>query len=166
MKKTFTVIALVLFTSLAFSQSNAYLNFKEKFRGRENVVSVSASGFLTRTMLMFAGEDEVNEAIRDVRKVRMTVVPRAAFRTEDVTVKGFIRHAKKNNFEELFNLHEHGDDVVLLQETRTKKRAPDRYLLLIDDNSEVILFELTGYIDQERLRRNFKKYNRYHHQEI
>lgn len=166
MKKIYTILVLLFVANISFCQSNSYLTFKEKFRGRENVVSLSASGFLTRTMLMFAGEHDVNKAIRDVRKVRMTVVPKSAFRAEDVTVSGFIRYAKKDNFEELFSQRGHGEDVILLQQEKAKKKGPERYLLLIDDKSEVVLFELTGYIDQEQMRKNFKKPKRYYQQEI
>jgi hypothetical protein len=166
MKKITTlIIALVLLSSVAFSQSKSYNALREKFRGYENVFSLSTSGFLTRTMLVFAGEHQINRAIKDVRKVRMTVVPRKAFKAERLTVDGFIKFAQKDGFEQLFQVHEYGDEVTLLRQTIGKKKA-DRYLLLIDGNSELVAFEMSGYIDHELMLRYMKNQERYNHQEI
>jgi hypothetical protein len=166
MKKIATLfIPFLLLTTIGFTQSRSYITLKERFRGYENVVSLSASGFLTRTMLTFAGEHQINRSIKDVRKVRMTVVPRSAFRSEKVTIDGFIKFAQKDGFEQLFQAREYGDEVTLLRQAKGKKN-PERYLLLIDGHSELVAFEMTGYIDHELMLRYMKKQDRHNHQEI
>jgi hypothetical protein len=61
MKKRATSILIALFASIAcFGQSESYTLLKEKFRGYENVYSISTSGIVTRTVLLMAGEHEYN----------------------------------------------------------------------------------------------------------
>jgi hypothetical protein len=163
MKKFTVAIAITLLSSAVFAQSKSYSLLKEKFSGHENVVSFRTSGFLTRSVLLFAGEPEYNRAIKQVRKIRITVIPKAAFKAEKVTVKGFIKIAKKDSFEELFSAYDHGDEVTLL--VQSEKDHPDnRYLLLVDGNDEVVALEITGYIDHKLLLKKMK--SGYNHQEI
>src|SRR5262245_15873360 len=102
MKKSATSILIVLFAAIAcFGQSESYTLLKEKFRGHENVYSISTSGVVTRTVLLMAGEKEFNKAIKKVKHIRFTTIPNKAFQKEEVTVAGFIRKAKEEAFDEL-----------------------------------------------------------------
>ena len=137
--------------SVSFAQSKSYQLLREKFAGTENVISLRTSGFMARTILWMAGENEFNDAIRNVRNVRLTVVPKAAFRKHDVTVKGFIKLAQKEGFEELISARDHGDDVIILKQDLTAKKRDDRYLILVDEGHEVVVMEVTGYVDTDEL---------------
>lgn len=165
MKKITISFALISLVSAAvYAQSKSYSLLKEKFTGYENVVSFRTSGFLTRSVLMFAGEPEFNKAIREVKKVRVIVIPKEAFKAEKVSVNGFIKVARKDAFEELFNVYDHGDNFTLLVQSE-KDHQDNRYLLVVDGNGEVVVMEITGYIDHKLLLKKMKT-ERYYQQEI
>jgi hypothetical protein len=150
MKKITLLLLLTLLVNFAFAQSKSYQLLREKFQGEANVVSFSTSGLLARTALWMAGEHEYTNAVRDVRKIRLTVIPEQAFKTNDVTLKGFKNLAKRDGFEELAHIKDNGDDVTLLLQSESssgKSGKPNRYLLLVDSGNEVVVMEITGYID-------------------
>jgi hypothetical protein len=146
MKKIIASLLLIAIVAGAHGQSKSYRILREKFQGNPNVFSFSTSGFLARTALWMAGEHDYTEAVKDVQKVRLTVVPESAFKANRVTLGGFKKIAKKDGFEELARVKDHGDDVTLLLQSPSGKKA-NRYLLLVDSNSEIVIIEITGYVD-------------------
>jgi hypothetical protein len=150
MKSKFITLALlIIFPASAFAQSKSFQILKEKFRGTENVFSIRTSGFMARTVLWMAGEREYNSAIRDVYNVRLMVIPKSAFRKKEVTLEGFRKVIRKDGFEELAHMRDHGDDVTILIQSPSQKRSDNRYLLLVEENDEVVVIEVRGYIDPE-----------------
>jgi hypothetical protein len=144
-----TLVFLMAFVSLTPAQSKSYRLLKEKFSGSENVYSLRTSGFLARTILRMTGEHEYNDAIRNVRSIRLIVIPKDAFRKQDVTLQGFRKVAKEDGFEELAHVRDHGDDVSILIQTPAQKNLDNRYLLLIEEKDEVVVIEVRGYIDPD-----------------
>jgi hypothetical protein len=146
-----SLFSLLLMISVSgFSQSKSFATLQDKFAHRSNVFSVNTSGFLARTILWMAGEHEFNKAIRDVRNVRLITIPKSAFHSENVSLKGFKEFIKTDSFEELTHVRDNGDDVTLyLQSKKTTKN--NRYMLLIDSDQEVVAIEIRGYIDPELL---------------
>lgn len=157
MKKITILSLLTLALSItAKGQSKSYEMLREKFRGQSEVVSFSTSGFLARTVLWMSGENDYLDAVRDIRHVRLSVIPESAFRKNNVTLGGFKKIAMKDGFEELAHVKEKGDDVTLLLQT-PKHEKNNRYLLLVDSNSEIVVMEITGYIDPKILLRDKDK---------
>jgi hypothetical protein len=158
MKSITTTLALCLIvTGTAFSQSKSFITLKEKFSGVGDSFSFSTSGFFARTILRLAGEHEYTKAIRDVKTIRLIVIPEAAFKAQDVTLQGFINKvAKKDSYEELARVHDNGDDVTLMIQS-PKKNKDNRYLLLVDSDDEIVAIEVRGYLDPEYLLNNNKK---------
>jgi hypothetical protein len=78
------------------------------------------------------------------------VIPKSAFRREHLTVDGFVKFTRQDGYEELGRVRDHGDNVTLLLQT-PKKSSDNRYLVLVDDNDEVVAIEVKGYIDPEIL---------------
>jgi hypothetical protein len=146
-----TLVLLTAFASCALAQSKSYRLLREKFSGSQNVYSIRTSGFMARTVLWMAGEREYNEAIRDVHSVRLIVIPKDAFRKQNVTLAGFKEVTKKDGFEELTHVRDHGDDVTILLQTPSRKNPDNRYLLLVEENDQVVAIEIRGYIDPDRL---------------
>jgi hypothetical protein len=146
-----TLVFLMAFASFTNAQSKSYRLLKEKFSGSENVYSIRTSGFIARTVLRMAGEREYIDAIRDVHSVRLIVIPKDAFRKQDVTLSGFKKVTKKDGFEELAHVRDHGDDVTILIQTPSRKKTDNRYLLLVEENDEVVVIEVRGHIDPDRL---------------
>lgn len=156
---TTSVLLITLLTSAVFAQSDSYRTLREKFRGEKDVVAVRASGGLTRTILWMAGEREFQHALQDVDEIRLVLIPKRAFRANDVTLNGFKKIAEQDTFEEIARVKERGDDVTLLmQKSYKSKRDPDynRYLILIDSNEEVVVMEIKGYIDPSLIHRRQK----------
>lgn len=147
-----SVILLVLLTSTSFAQSESYITLREKFRGEKDVVAFRASGGLTRTILWFAGERDFKNALDQVDDIRVIVIPKRAFRANDVTLNGFKKIAERDTFEEIVRVRERGDDVTLMmQKSYTRKHSPsyNRYLLLVDGGDEVVVMEIKGYVDPD-----------------
>lgn len=146
--KKITILSLIAVVSILSvkAQSKSYEILREKFRGQADVVSFSTSGFLARTVLWISGENDYLDAIRDIRHVRFSVIPESAFKKNNVTLGGFKKIALKDGFEELANVKQNGDDVTLLLQTPKQERN-NRYLLLVDSNTEIVVMEITGYID-------------------
>jgi hypothetical protein len=141
-----SVILFAFAASTAFAQSKSYQALREKFRGEKEVVSLHTSGGFARTILWLAGERDFKEAIEDVKDIRFTVIPKKAFRAKSVSLDGFKKVAKRESFEELARVKDHGDDVTLLMQTSYKQKH-NRYLLLVESDDEVVVMEIRGYID-------------------
>lgn len=146
MKTLTTFASILLFSVACLAQSKSFVSLKEKFSGDKDVYSLQASGFLARVILRMAGEHEFYDAVKDVRNVRLIVIPQDAFRRKSVTLSGFKKFTKKDSFQELAHVRDHGDRVTLLMQSSVSKRD-NRYLVLIDNNNEVIAIEVKGYID-------------------
>ena len=162
--KTIATCLIILICTIgsAYSQSKSFVTLREKFSGDHNVFSFHTSGFFARMILGFAGEHEFQHAVKDIRDIRLIVIPKEAFREHDVTLNGFKKLAKKDSFQQLAHVHDHGDDVTLLMQPNAKG-GDDRYLVLVDDDNEVVAIEVTGYIDPKIMLRNSKDtaYNQY-----
>jgi hypothetical protein len=163
-----TVTFAFVITIIASAQSESFMMLRDKFRGSENVFSFGTSGFIAKTVLWVAGEREYKEVFRDITNIRMIVIPRKAFHKKHVTVRGFKKAAKNTDqYEEVLTIRDGNDDVsVLLQEDK-KKNKRNHYLMLVEDNSEVVAVEMSGYIDLQELRQSYEnsrtKNNNYYH---
>jgi hypothetical protein len=152
MKKITTcfIICLVISSAVSVSaQSNSFLAFGEKFSDQNDVHHFRTNGFLARSVIWMAGEHEFTRAIRSVRSIDLIVVPKSAFSREDVTVSGFKKVLKKDSFDELARVTDHGDDVTLY--ARSTQSRNSRYIILIEQSDEVVLIELEGNIDPDLL---------------
>jgi hypothetical protein len=147
---TTSALLLTFLTSSAIAQSKSYVALREKFRGEKDVIALHASGAFARTILWVAGEKDFKDAMEEVDDIRFIVIPKKAFRANDVSITGFKKFALKDSFEEVARVKDHGDDVTLMMQTSyTKKHEVknNRYLLVIDSDNEVVVMEIKGYID-------------------
>ncbi len=147
-----TCVALLIASASVFAQSESYLTLKDKFVGEEDVHYFSVSGFLARTVLLMADEHEFYQAVKDVKTIRLIVIPREAFKAQDVSVKGFKKVLLSDGFEELARVKDNGDDVTIYLQSSSKKK--DRYFVLVEDNDEIVGIEIKGNIDPEFLLEN------------
>jgi hypothetical protein len=129
----------------ASAQSDSFQTLKEKFSGRNDVFCFGASGFLARTVLWMAGEHEFNDAVRDIHDIRLIIIPTSAFHARKVSIAGFKKVLRKDSFEELTRVRDHGDDVsVYLKEAPNRD---NRYMVLVEDSDNVVVVEFRGYVD-------------------
>jgi hypothetical protein len=146
MKFLATSVIIIAAVTSTFAQSKSYQALREKFRGEKEVFALHASGGIARTILWVAGERDFKEAIEDVRDIRFIVIPKRSFRNNNVTLEGFKKVARRESFEEVARVKDHGDDVTLMMQ-RSYKEKDNRYLLMVDSENEVVVMEIKGYID-------------------
>jgi hypothetical protein len=146
---TISAVLLILLTSTSLlAQSDSYHALREKFRGERDVIALHASGAFARTILWVAGEKDFKDAIGDVDDIRFIVIPKRAFRANDVSLNGFKKIAREDSFEEVARVKDHGDDVTLMMQTSySNKHNENRYLVVVDSNEEVVVMEIKGYVD-------------------
>ncbi|MBN8576663.1 MAG: DUF4252 domain-containing protein [Cytophagales bacterium] len=151
MKLKFTwLVLLVLVSYSAQAQSRSYQALKDNFSHEKDVFSFSVGGWLGRLALNVAGEYEFRDAVQDVKHVRLIVIPRTAFANQNLSVSGFKALLSKDTFEPLAQVHDKGELVsIYLQENKISNR--NRYLVLIEEATEIVAIEVTGYIDVAKL---------------
>jgi hypothetical protein len=145
MKKTATfLLALILTSTMAFSQSDSYQILKDNFTGRPDVHSFSVNGFFCRMILGMTDEWEFKEAIKEVQHVRIITIPTEEFEARGLSVNGYKKLLKKDSFEELASVRDNGDHITFyLQATGNK----NRYMIVVQEPDEVVVIEMKGDID-------------------
>ena len=150
MKRVSLVLSLLalLISASSFSQSNSYQILKDNFTGRPDVHSFSVNGFFCRMILGMTDEWEFKEAIKDVQHVRIMTIPTEQFEARGLSVNGYKKLLKKDSFEELASVRDHGDHITFyLQSTGNK----NRYMIVVQEPDEVVVIEMKGYIDANLL---------------
>jgi len=143
------IAAILIATASSFAQSNSYETLKDKFKNQPDVHSFSFSGWMGRMVLNLAGEYEFRNAIKDLNHMRLITIPRSEFSAQHVTVKGFKNVLKKDSFEEMAVIRDHGQEVsIYLREGNNNK---NHYFVLIEEEHEVVAIELKGYMDPKLL---------------
>jgi hypothetical protein len=131
-----------------FAQSKSFEVLKDKFDDEEDVHSFKLSGFLCRAAIRIALSDEDEQwyaLSRGINHVRFIVVPKEAFAAQQVSVSGFKQYLGNDGFDQLLTIQDDGETITLFErEEETKKH---RYFLLVEGATEVVAFEMKGYID-------------------
>lgn len=151
--KTKYLLSFVLVTitySSILAQSRSYNALKDNFKGQPDVHSFSVSGWFGRMVLNMAGEEEVRNAIQELKHVRLITIPRQEFSNQNLTMKGFKLLMKHDGFEDLAQIID-GGEIVSIFVQEGKSRPHNRYLMLIEEPSEIVAIELTGYLDPAKL---------------
>jgi hypothetical protein len=150
LKNIFALAFLLLVSLSAFSQSAGMHAMKQRFKGADDVHHFKVGGALARMAFKFIDDEEFKEAVRDVKSVEFITIPREQFKREGVTIRGYQNFLKENHFDELMHVRDNSDNVsVYLAPESTGKY--DRYLILVDNDREVVLIELKGRIDPTKL---------------
>jgi hypothetical protein len=151
MRKCILPIFALLFFSLAtFAQSAGMYAMKQRFKGADDVHHFKVGGALARMAFKFIDDQEFKEAVQEIKSVEFITIPREHFQREGVTIRGYQKFLEENHFDELMQVRDNHDNVsVYLAPESTSKY--DRYLILVDNQSEVVLIELRGRIDPTKL---------------
>jgi len=145
--KTITICSLLsLFVSApAFSQSDSFLTLRDKFSPYRDVYSFSTNAFFGGALFWLAGEHEFYDAVKRIKRISVITVPKAAFDAEHVTVSGFKKVVQHDSFETLAEMKDHGDELTFYMRPTQEKN--NRYMILVEESSDVVVIELLGYID-------------------
>lgn len=142
------ILAFISFNP-AFSQSDSFIALREKFAYHKDVFTFSTSAFLGGALFRMAGEHEFYDAIKNVKRVGFVIVPREAFRRENVSIAGFKNVIRQDSFYELAQAKESGDIITFYMKSTESKN--NRYMILVEEEENIVAIELTGYIDPEFL---------------
>ena len=147
MKKISFTILFVGVASLAFCQSKSYQALQDHFADKEDVHTFSLSGFFCRAALSIALPEEkmLRAMAKDIRHIRLMVIPKEAFRKQDLTVNGFKNLLTRDSFESVASIRDHGDHVTIFH--RPDGNQKDRYFVLVEEPNEVVAIEMKGTID-------------------
>ncbi len=149
MKRLLLLIVLTAPLSV-YAQSDVFQTFRKKFRGEEGAHYLNVSGFVVRTMLAIADEDEARRAMKDISRIHLMVVPREAFSTKRVTVAGFKRVMQDNHFEHVLDAKD-GSDKVAIYSYTPSRREDQSHLMVIESDDNVLLIEFSGFVDEQYL---------------
>jgi hypothetical protein len=151
MKRSLILLVLIATAQIMHqpvaAQSQSFQTFRNKFDGEDNVHYFKASGFVVRSVLAMAGEPEAKEAVRGIHKVRLAVVPREAFEAQEVTIEGFRHVLRQDSFDELMEFREDGDRVTVFSNSPAH-RSEQCYLMLVEDDEEIVLIEISGVVNE------------------
>lgn len=147
--KPILLLSFVACATLLSAQSRSFQALKNNFGDVDDVHSFALSGFLCRIAvnIAVAGEDDdiLRKLVKDIRHVRFIVIPKAAFKSQSLTVAGFKHYLQRDGFDEMIAVREKSDRMNLYHRIDSHKN--NRYFLLVEDLDEVIAFEMKGYID-------------------
>lgn len=143
------VIFLIAVNTAAYAQSKSYSALRSEFGDDDNVCTFNVSGFFARTIIGLAGEHEFSKAIRDVKHVSLITIPATQFKMKGLTLNGFKKFMQKDRFEEMVSMKDNGDHVSIYMQDNDRKQ--NHYMVLIESNHEVVVIEIKGYIDPDRL---------------
>ena len=136
--------------AITFAQSDSFSSLRENFEDGQDVVHVSISGFLMRTAIWIMEEDDSwIDAAESVKSFRFMNIPKSEFDSRGLRLNSFRKFVMKDNFQQLLTVKENGDWVEFYMQEGEGKR--NRYLVIAEAEDEVSVFELTGYIDLEKL---------------
>ncbi len=150
--KTFSFLwALAFAASVAQAQSESYEQLRDRFVREENVHAFSVNGFWCR---MFIGlvadqEDVLRRALQDVKHVRLMTIPADLWRAQFTSTHHFTRQLAQDGFEELATIRDNGDRIHF--HMRSDGRW-NRYFVLVEEQDEVVVIELKGYLDPALLK--------------
>lgn len=146
LKRVALLLLLFCVTSPSFAQSKSFKTLQGHFQGKEEVHAFNVNGLFVRLALLMVDESDFNkEAIKKIKSLHLITVPKAHFRSKDLTVNGFIRYIASDSFEELASVKDNGEHVGLYMQSNHKKY--NRYIVLIEDHTDVTAIEVQGYID-------------------
>jgi Domain of unknown function (DUF4252) len=147
--KKLIILVFVLSTASAFAQSRSFQALQAKFQGKKNVHAFSVNGMLCRIILKAttANDEALQELTRNIRHVRIIVIPQDEFVRQQASLSSFKSYMKKDEFEELIMVKKHHDHVSLYRREDDKKNP--RYFLLVEEPDQVVAVEMRGDIDPE-----------------
>lgn len=150
MKFNVTAALVILFSSTLLAQTSGMRTLKDRFKGEENVHSFKLGGIMARVVFkLVADDEEIKDAIQDIRSVDVISIPKEAFAEQHVSVKGYKKFLEEKGFVSLMDVRDKGDHISIYLAPESGKF--ERYLIVADEDAEVTVIELKGHIDPSKL---------------
>ncbi len=147
MKKIILSSILLFITLFCFSQSKSYQALENHFRGKKDVHAFALSGFLCRMAVNLTTTNEplLRAMSRNIRHIRLIVIPNSEFAKQSLSVDGFKSYLSKDSFVPLATVREKNDHVSFFH--RSDSNQEERYFVLVEEKHEVVAIEMKGNID-------------------
>lgn len=149
MKTTITLLSFLLAAHIGVSQSQAVLDFHEKFRDNGKYMSVRIDGGLLKLFSNIETNDEeaqdLMDAMEKIEAIDIHAINREDDGFKESDLNKFKKEVKKENYDELMIVRD-GDTKLdfLIKEKRGKISD---LLLLIDEEDEFVIVNISGEID-------------------
>jgi hypothetical protein len=147
--KNILTLMLVFSVASAFSQSKSFEILCEKFKGENDVTSVSVGGFLLKTAIWLSGEKELRNEVGDIKSVRLINIPQREITRQNLHLSGFKKVLAKDNFEEVLLNKDKGELITVY--ICENQKASNLYFFLIEEADEVTAIEIKGHLDPRKI---------------
>lgn len=144
MRLVILTIVLTITTMASFAQSSGINVLKQRFKGEADVHAFKVNGLLARLAIKMIDDEPFQEAVSGIRSVEFITIPKSAFNDQNVSIQGYKKFLLENRFESLMDVRDNGEHISVLLAPDSKH---ERYLIIVDEGSEVIVFEMKGHIN-------------------
>ena len=136
---------------LSFSQSKSYQVLENHFRGKKDVHAFKLNGVLCRMAVNLTTIDEpmLRAMSRNIRHIRLMVIPNSEFEKQSLSVDGFKSYLSKDSFEPLATVREKNDHISFFHSADNNQE--ERYFVVVQETNEVVASEMMGTMDPSAL---------------
>lgn len=149
--KNIILLFVMLLPALSMAQSRAVDQLKERFKGNEEVTSLSFSGNFLNMASWFTSDNEEDEAVKDLIKgidrMNILTIPIGGNGIPKKEVKDLRKDISKEDFEDLMVIRDGNDRInVMIKE---KDGIISHLLMLINDDQDLTILDFSGHISMD-----------------
>jgi len=149
MKTTITLLSFLLAAHFGICQSQAVLDFHEKFRDNGKYVSVKIDGGLLKLFSNIETNDEETQEFMDamnkIEAIDVHSIDRGDDGFKESDLNSFKKDVKKEKYDELMVVRDGDTKLDFL--IKEKKGKISDLLLLVDEPDEFVIVNISGEID-------------------
>jgi hypothetical protein len=154
--KTYIILFSLLLTGLTgFSQSQAVMDFHDKYKDNGKYLSVRIDGGLLNLLSGIETNDEEAQEMLDamgkIDAINVHSIDRDEGDFEDSDIDKFKRDVKKEKYDELMIVRDGDTDVDFLIKEKNGKISD--LLLVVDEPDEFVIVNISGEIDMKTIAR-------------
>ena len=154
MKRLASVLtACLMLAGTAMSQSSAVLDFSKKYRNDQDYFSLRIEGGLLKMLNHIDSDDsDTRECIKALTKIdgiEVHSIKRSSSDFRDTDYSDLMKQVKKEKFEDLMIVND-SDSKINFMVKDSGGKIHD-LLMLVNDNHEFLIMEITGEIDLHSL---------------
>lgn len=155
MKTTMIFSLCLLLTTMGMSQSQAVMDFHNKFKDNGKYLSLKIEGGLLKMLSNIETNDkdtrEMLDAMNKIDAINVHCVERKDSGFDESEIKDFKRDIYKENFDELMIVRDGDSDIDFL--IKEKKGKISDLLFLVDEPDEFVIVSISGDIDLKTIGR-------------
>ena len=149
MKTILLIILLFLTGNIAVCQSQAVMNFHNKYKDNGKYLSVKIEGGLLKMLSNVETNDEDTQdfldAVSKIEAIDVHSIDRNEENFDESGINKFKREIKKENYDELMIVRDGDSDVDFLIKERKGKISD--LLLVVEEPDEFVIVNISGEID-------------------